>query len=170
MCVFPGPHHLGAVFVINQFPPAVFYATEWRILPVVGKPVGPKTAPVIRDHLVERIHDIVEGVGLNHGRSAGRAMKQPAEIVEGLRALGLLANNRVRPEPVEFAFIVEINGPPPRFPLMRSVIQLRGIVRGILQVAPGFSRTMVEAGGHPRQIPTILIWSPNAASPASTSP
>src|SRR5579864_9327593 len=47
---------------------------------------------------------------------------------------------------------------------MRSVIQLCRIVRGILQIAPSFSRTMVEARGNPREMPTILVLSPQAAS------
>ena len=42
---------------------------------VIGETLGPETAPVIGCDLVQRIHDVIEGVGFHRGPGAGRTME-----------------------------------------------------------------------------------------------
>jgi hypothetical protein len=74
-------------------------------------------------------------------------VEELAKIVQGLLALALLADDDVGPQPVQRVFIVEIDPSPPGFPGMRSEIELRSCIGGVLQIAPSASRSMVEGGG-----------------------
>ena len=103
---------------------------------MIGEAFGPEAAPVVGDDLIQRVDYVVEGVGLDHRSGAGRAVEEFAEIVDGLRAFGLLADDDVGPEPVQRVFVIEIGAAAPRFPGSRSEIKLRRGVGGVLQVAP----------------------------------
>src|SRR6185503_788464 len=131
--LFAGADHLAPTLVVHHFPSAAFDATKWSMRVVSGEALRPETTPIIGDNLVKGIHDVIEGIGLHHGRGTGSAVEEVAEIVDRLLALGLLANDGVGPQPVEFTFLIEIRASAPRLPLMRSEVEFGSKVRGVLQ-------------------------------------
>src|SRR5271165_2650141 len=126
---------------------------------MIREPLPPEGAPVIGSNLVERVYDVVEGVGLDYGRATGRPIKQFAEVVERFGAgfgsrfpgAGLLPYDDIDPEPVEHVFVIIIYRATPIFPGFGSKLHAGNAIGGILQIAPDAARTMIEVRRHLRQ-------------------
>src|SRR5882672_9387196 len=80
-----------------------------------------------------------------------------AEIVQGFLAFALLADDDVGPKPGQQALIVEVDSAPPGLPRLRREIKLRSGIGGILQVAPGASRSVIESSGSQSKIVAHLL-------------
>src|ERR1700688_4140363 len=139
--------HFRLVLVINQLPSAAVDSAQRRARTVIGQPLSPEAAPVVGYDLIESIDDSIEGIGLKHGPRYGSAMEEMAEIVDGFLAFALLADDDVAPKPVQRVFIVEIGSAAPGVPCLRREIKFRSSVGGVLQVAPGAARSMVQVSG-----------------------
>ena len=86
------------------------------------------------------------------------------EIIQRLRAVTLLANNDVGPEPVQSAFVVKIDPAAPGVPGLGSEIKLRRSVGGVLQVAPGAAGCVIHPRRGLREIVARLLRSQQAAA------
>ena len=131
---------------------------------MIREAFGPEAAPIIRHDLVECVDHIVERIGFERWSGAGCAVKEMAEVVDGLLALALLPDDDVDPEPVQRVFIVEVGAAAPGVPRLRREIKLRGGVGGVLQVAPLAAGKVVELGGSQGKIVAVLIGAEQAAS------
>src|SRR5580704_17896081 len=89
---------------------------------MIGKPFGPEASPVIGSDLVQRVDDIVKGVSLYFRGFTRPSMKNVAKVIHGLLAIGLLSDDRIGPEPVQFIFLVVIERTTPGIPFMRRVL------------------------------------------------
>src|SRR5271165_253179 len=90
-----GAVQFGRDLIVHQFPSAAFDSTEGRAGSVVGESLRPESAPVVGSNLVQRVHHIVKGVRLHHGRTARSSIKCFAEIVERFLALALLTDDDI---------------------------------------------------------------------------
>src|SRR4029077_12721523 len=111
---------------------------------MTGQSLRPETAPVVGSNLVESVDDIVEGIGFHLRRFGRTSVQNMAKVIDGLLAIGLLPDDRVRPQPVQFILLVVVEGAAPRFPLMRRFLHTWNAIRCVLQVAPRASGTMIE--------------------------
>ena len=118
---------------------------------LIGVEAGAKEGgPVVGDHGVEAVDDVVEGVGHDLGWGvAAEAFEGSEEVIEALLAVGLLADGLVdlEPEEVAFAIVVDVAAP--------VVVGASGVVEdlrgggGVLEVAPGAAGTsIVEVGSY----------------------
>ena len=73
---------VGGRLVVDQFPARLLNSREWSTRAVVGETLGPEARPVIRDHLVQGLHDILERIRLHGRRPAGRTVERLAEVIE----------------------------------------------------------------------------------------
>src|SRR5205807_963770 len=87
-----------------------------------------------------------------------------AEVVERLLALALLADDHIRPQPVERVFIVKIDAAPPGMPCPLRKIKLRSRIGCVLQVAPFTPRKVIEGcRSHCQRVPLLLGSTQSAA-------
>src|SRR5271170_351332 len=147
MRVFSTAFYIRWKFIIDKIPSAAFDSAQRRAGTVIGQPLGPEAAPIVGYDLIQCGNHVIEGVRLHHGSRAGSAVEEMAKVVEGFRALALLAEDDVDPQPIQSVFVVEVGAATPGFPGMRREIKLRSIIRGVLQVAPGSARSVIESGG-----------------------
>ena len=89
-----------------------------------------------------------------------------AEIVHGFGAVGLVANDGIDPEPVEYVFVVVVDGAAPGLPLARRALHGGNAVGGVLQVAPGAAGRVIEPGGDIGHIVAELLGRAQAAARA----
>src|SRR6266550_8544263 len=81
------PNFLVWLLVINQLPAAVSNSTQRRACVDYVDTLVKESTPVVRRHLVKRVHDVVEGVSPDHGPRVLAAMKFVAEIIKRQLAL-----------------------------------------------------------------------------------
>src|SRR2546427_2122369 len=87
------------LIVIDQLPATVLNSSERRVrIDFIDAGVE-KTAPVVGESCIESGDDIIESVGQKLGTRGGRAIKSPAENIEGFLSLRFLANQDVRIQP-----------------------------------------------------------------------
>ena len=123
-----------------------------------------KVAPVEGRDVVQRRHDIVEPVGLDGGRRAGRAVKPLAEIVERTHAAAQFANLRVRVEPDQPAFIIKVDTAAQRIPFSGRAVKNLGRDRGVDQRTPQTPGLVIEICGDLSKVPAILLRRPQTAA------
>src|SRR5258708_35901355 len=82
----------GRILVIHQLPSTAFEAAERGTRAMVGQTLHPESAPVVGSDLIQRVHNVVEGVSLDQGGSARGSITQFAEIVQRFRAFRLLTD------------------------------------------------------------------------------
>src|SRR5580704_9339987 len=100
--------HFRLSFVVDELPSTALDSAERGAGTMIAEALGPEAAPILSYHLVQWRNDIIEGVSLHHRPGAGRAVEELTEIVDGFRALALLTDNDINPEPVQRVFVVEI--------------------------------------------------------------
>src|SRR5450432_990540 len=76
--------------VKDQFPSTVFETRERRPGPVIGQPLGPELAPVIRSDSIQSVHHVVKRVSFHLGRTTRTSMENVTKIIDRLRAAALL--------------------------------------------------------------------------------
>src|SRR6267143_553793 len=157
LVTFCGPHHLRRDIVVNDLPSATFDAAQWCARAVVGQTLSPERAPIIRCDLVQPVHDVVEGIRLDHGRRAGSPVEEPAKIIKRFLAFALLSNDRVHPKPVQIVFVIEVHTTPPRTPGSRRGIKLRCGSGCVLKFAPVPAGHVVQLSrGNGQIIPRLV--------------
>src|SRR2546423_4465598 len=121
-------------------------------------------APVVGRYVVERVDDIVERVGLDQRRGGRRAVEAADEVVERALPRSELTYERVGVEPNQLALVVEVNAAALRRPLDGRVVEeLRGD-RRVNQRTPQTARSVVESGGHVREVVPVLFRRPESAA------
>src|SRR3984885_5236059 len=105
-----------------------------------------KSRPVVRQHAVQRAHDVVETVGDGDIAAAVYTEKRTREVVERFRAAGLLPDERVRIEPDQGALpviiLAALPAPPRNWPPHRG----DRIIGGVLERPPSEASAFVECG------------------------
>src|ERR1041384_5276294 len=102
-----------SLFIVDQLPAAVFDSRQRSARTVVGQTFCPESAPVIRYDLIQRADNIVERICLHLRRTVWCPVERMAEVIDRLRSLRLLADDRVHPQPVQNIFIVVVESTPP---------------------------------------------------------
>src|SRR5579875_4056973 len=94
-----------------------------------------KFCPIVWDHLIESVYDVLECVRLQLRAQIRSAVEQMAEVINGFCPMTLIMNDRRHPQPDQIAFGVIIRAAPPIQPAAREA-DARHSRSGILQIAP----------------------------------
>ena len=118
---FPHFGQVGLGSVVNDLPSAILNAGQGGARTVIGEPLGPEAAPVIGRDLIESGDKIIEGVRLQSG-GRGAPIEHVAKVIHRLRAVSLLPDDRIGPQPVQNIFLVVVGPAPPGGPGMRRAL------------------------------------------------
>src|SRR5690349_5524242 len=106
-----------------------------------------KLFPVVWSNTVQCLAYALQGVRLHLGRAARPAIKRPAKIVQGLPAVCLFADDRIRLQPYQQPFVVKIHSAPQRLPIASRLIEKLSGHGCVGQRSPLTTRTVVEYCG-----------------------
>src|SRR5262249_10559811 len=131
---------------------ATLYTPKRSVRRLGVQTIEPELAPVVGLHLVQGVHQIVEGIGLQLRSIALPAVEQVGKVVERLLAFAQPADGDVGIQPTKEALVVGIHGAAPvRVAGARAVEELRR-GGGVLQVAPAAAIPNVEVSGGDRSL------------------
>src|SRR5690242_7282137 len=116
----------------HQFPSAVFEAGQRSSWSVRIESLVEELLPIVWSDGIQAAHNIFESVRDQLGAVALSAVKSPAEVVERFFPAGFAANDGIRLEPNERAFVVVIHAATPRRSRFSGSIQQLGCNGGVL--------------------------------------
>ena len=131
---------------------------------MIGEPFCPECAPVVWCHLIQRIYDVIEGIGFYQRSPTLATVKELTEVVDGLLIIGLLPDNHVDPEPVQHVFIVVVESAPPGLPLVRRSLHGGHTIGGVLQISPRSAGSVIESRRQDGNGIAKLLWRAQAAA------
>src|SRR5271157_1687203 len=124
-----------------------------------------ESGPVIGHNLVESAHQILECVSFKLGAAVWAAVKEAAEVFDGLLAVALVVEKRGSLEPQQIAFLVVVSTAPPVHPASSTKGQASDRDGGVLKWPPGASGpARTELRGCAGKILAVLLRGPQSAA------
>src|SRR5208337_2358767 len=119
--------------VKRNFPAAVFDPSHRRFRGSGIQPVVEEGSPIKRRYSIQRLHQLVEGVGLHLRVVIGTAVEYLAEIINRFLAARLAMNDGRDFEPEQIALVVVIGAAAPVEPAASSPESQAGFSNGGVQ-------------------------------------